>query len=458
MSILRQLEKYRADKVHRFHMPGHKGRGITPGLGWELDVTEIDGLDNLHDAHGIIKSAQERAATLFASTKSFFLVNGSTCGILSAIAGCTEYGDKVGVARNCHKSVYHSLELRNLQPIYLMPQVGSDIPFYGALAPKTVTRALDENKDIKALIITSPTYEGVISDVKTIAEICHEKGVILIVDEAHGSHLGLYKGFPLGALECGADVVIHSLHKTLPSLTQTALLHCNSALVDSDKVARYLNIFETSSPSYLLMASIDQCVEFLADKGEELFCIYKNNLEEFYKNSYNLKNISVYQPDDLKDLDGFCFDFDPGKILINTGTMGLKGTHAAIILREKNNIEMEMAKETYVLAMTSLMNTGDDFTALYRGLEDIDRGVCNGDPIKPVPPPSEIPEIRFTIAQALTKPWEWVPLSRACGSISRDYYWEYPPGIPLFTPGEVIPQIWGAEDKMVRCLKNFKKL
>lgn len=435
-------------------MPGHKGRGVVAGLGWEWDVTEIEGLDNLHDAQGIIKEAQDKAAALFGTAESFFLVNGSTCGILSAIGSCTEYGDKVAVARNCHKSVYHAVEMKNLEPIYLVPQVREDMPFYGSVDPNTVNRALDEHKNIKAVIITSPTYEGVISDIRAIGKICHDRGIVLIVDEAHGSHLSLYNGFPQGALEVGADMVIHSLHKTLPSLTQTALLHCNSPLVDMAKVAHNLNIFETSSPSYLLMASIDSCVDFLAKRGEELFPAYLENLKKFCKDCKNLKNINLYQPENLKGLFDFCYDFDPGKILINTGVMGLKGTRAGSILGEKYNIELEMYKETYALAMTSLMNTQNDFTALYSGLSELDQGKCNS-PLKVEPPPREIPQRVFTIAQALAEPWELVPLSQARGGIAGEYYWEYPPGIPLFTPGEIIPRI--ESTKMIKCIRESHK-
>lgn len=212
-----------------------------------------------------MKSAQERAATLYGAKYTRFLINGSTCGILAGVRAVTKAGDKVLVARNCHKSVFNAIEICSLTPVYVRPTYFEEYGFYGSVDPKDVEKAFDENGDIKLVVITSPTYEGVISDVQKIADICHAHDAILFVDEAHGAHLGLDKRFEESARQLGADMVVNSLHKTLPSLTQTALLHVLTDRVDMKEIDSNLAVFESSSPSYVLMASIDGCVRFLED-------------------------------------------------------------------------------------------------------------------------------------------------------------------------------------------------
>ena len=233
------LQNYAQSDVYPFHMPGHKRKKILFPDPYEMDITEIDGFDNLHHAEGILKEAQERAAALYGSKRCFYLVNGSTCGLLAAISAAAGRGDKVIVARNCHKAVYHALYLKELQAEYIYPAI-TNHGIQGQITVEQVRKTLRENPDASAVILTSPTYEGIVSDVKKIAEVCHEQNIPLIVDEAHGAHLGFSGGFPENAVRLGADAVIMSLHKTLPSFTQTALLHLNSTPIDEKKGERYL--------------------------------------------------------------------------------------------------------------------------------------------------------------------------------------------------------------------------
>jgi len=252
-----KLMAYGNSDVYPFHMPGHK-RNKKFDEFYKMDITEIEGFDNLHHPESIILEAEQRAAHLFGAEETFFLVNGSTSGILAAISSISKEGSTVLVARNSHKSVYHGIYLNNLKVTYLIPDVIEEFDINGGIDPEEVRICMEHNKEIAGVIITSPTYDGVVSDIRKIADIVHEYGIPLIVDEAHGAHFPLWDEAPESAISCGADMVIHSLHKTLPSLTQTALLHVNGNIVDRDKIRRFLGIYQSSSPSYVLMASIDR--------------------------------------------------------------------------------------------------------------------------------------------------------------------------------------------------------
>ena len=224
-----KLKAYSESDFYAFHMPGHKRNKALLGieLPYDLDITEIDGFDDLHHADGILKEEQERAARVFGAEESHFLVNGSTAGILSAVMGCTHRGDKILVARHCHKSIYHAIYMNGLVPRYVYPEFDISMHMNGEISKEDVAKALAAEPDIKAVVIVSPNYDGVVSDVKGIAEVAHSYRIPLIVDEAHGPHFGFHPAFPGRANDLGADVVINSLHKTLPSLTQTAILHIN---------------------------------------------------------------------------------------------------------------------------------------------------------------------------------------------------------------------------------------
>lgn len=249
-SLIRQLELYRDSGYYPFHMPGHK-RNMPPEAGEvlqaaaELDITEIDGFDDLHQPEGILHLAQERAAEVFGADETFFLVNGSTAGILTAVSAAARKGGRVLVARNCHKSVYHALCLRELEPVFLYPKL-LEGGVADAIAPEQVEEMLARYPDIQAVLITSPTYDGVVSDVEAIGKVVHQAGAVLIVDGAHGAHFGFAPEQPESPVRLGADLVVQSLHKTLPALTQTALLHRNGKVISSEAVRRFERIYQTS--------------------------------------------------------------------------------------------------------------------------------------------------------------------------------------------------------------------
>jgi arginine decarboxylase len=434
------LNQYNAAGYCPMHMPGHKRNTKLLGgkLPYGIDVTEIDGFDNLHDPQGVLKETANLASSLYGSGRSFLLVNGCTAGILASVRVAVKRGDKIIMARNCHKSVYNAAELNGLRTVYLNPEVDADTGVAGSIRPEQVHEALAEHPDAKLIIVTSPTYEGVVSDIRSIADIAHQRSIPLLVDEAHGAHLGFSDAFPGEALKCGADIVVMGLHKTLPALTQCALLHVGGSLIDETKIARELAVYETSSPSYVLLASIDSCIRLLIDQGEALFYAYTENLKQFDHSIRGLKNFSVlcHGTDTLADHPGF-FAFDPGKLVISTSGTTLTGSALSALLKSKYRIELEMAYTGYALAMTSMCNGLEDYDRLAEALTELDR---DAQPIlqRKNAAVRGLPEQKMSIAQALEADGVYVQLEEAVGMIALEYVWAYPPGVPFIVPGELI--------------------
>ena len=462
--MYQQLISYGESDVYPFHMPGHKRRALPFPNPYTIDITEIDGFDNLHHAGGLIREAEERAAKLYGADRSYYLVNGSTCGLLAAICAAARRGDKVLAARNCHKAVYHAVSMQGLSVEFLYPAITRG-DLQGQITAAQVEEALTKHPDIAVVILTSPTYEGIVSDVAAIAACCHAHGAALIVDEAHGAHFGFGAGFPENAVRLGADAVIMSLHKTLPSFTQTALLHCNGGRIDTERVARYLGVYETSSPSYLFMAGMDACIDLLREQGAELFAEYRRRLDAFYRDTADLTQLHVMRRED------FCkeeaYDWDDSKLMIYAGTMGGEALHQELL--GHYHLQMEMVSADYVLGMTSLMDTDEGMRRLVTALHEIDEK--NGRRMAALHEIDEknrcmaalrgtdeenrrldAPEAGFTarmyrenprrmqIYQALDLPYREVPFDEAVGKMAADYVYLYPPGIPLIVPGEVITE------------------
>ena len=421
MNMFDYFEEYLKKNIYPFHMPGNKR-----GLGYDYDFTEVEGLDNLYHPSGIIKESLEKIKSAYGTKDSFILVNGSTVGILSAITSATKKGDHILVARNCHKSVYNAVDLWSLTPHYVMPRLMCGIN--GEIKAEDIKRKLDENNDIKACVITSPTYEGVVSDISAIAEVCHSHNVTLIVDEAHGSHLKFSSYFPKSAVECGADLVIHSTHKTLTSLTGTGLLHNCSDRVSTAIIKKRLQTFQTSSPNYIMMASVDRCISDILDSGSELFSRYEERLENFYSRAKTLEKLSLITGHNI----------DRGKIVISTARANITGVELQNILREKYSIELEMANVSYALAMTSIMDSDDGFSRLINALTEIDSSLClvHKDDFQS----SLSPVMEYKVWEVEDMAREVVPLKQALDRVSAEYIYAYPPGSPVVVPGEVITE------------------
>lgn len=469
-TLYERLKAYGESDYYGFHMPGHKRNHRILGAAGEtfpygMDITEIDGFDNLHHCEGILKEGQERAAKLFCAEETHFLVNGSTVGILSAIAGCTRRGDKILVSRHCHKSVYHAIELLELQPSYVYPKRMKDSSksneINGEVKKEDIAQILREEPEIKAVVIVSPTYEGVVSDIRGIAQVVHDVGIPLIVDEAHGSHFGFHPYFPENANVCGADVVIHSLHKTLPAFTQTALLHLNGEIVDRERICRYLQMFETSSPSYLLMAGLDWCVQLLLEKGDALFEQYVNDLERTRQELGNLKQFSLEEPQDKQK-------YDRGKLVLVSKNRWFNGKNLADQLLNEYHLQMEMSAGTYALAMTSIGDTKEGFDRLIQAMQEIDAEAENREQdaksskwvherLEKEEPTMYIPQLEQVYTSACVQ-----DIDRTCrrsvrwedsvGCVSMEYAYLYPPGTPLMVPGERISK------EVIEILKEYRRM
>ena len=432
-NLYQKLEKYSKKDIVPLHMPGHKRNTKMLGtqLPYNIDITEIDGFDDLHHADGIIKNIQEKAQKIYNAKKSFLLINGTTCGILAGIRSFVKKNDKVLVARNCHKSVYHAIELNELKPIYVMPKTNEDGINLG-ITPKEVKNKIKENPDVKLVVLTSPTYEGIISNIKEIVKICHENKIPVLVDEAHGAHLKfMNKTKELSAVDAGADIVVQSVHKTLPALTQTSFLHINGNMVNEEKLKHELSIFETSSPSYILMASIENCLDFL-QQNENMFEKYEENLEYFYSKTKEIKKLEILKN---KLTDQY---FDDGKIVIITTKTNITGKELSEILRKKYKIELEMSSVNYAIAMTSVCDSKENVERLINALIDIDAKL----EIQKMPKyefENILPIISKSIYEA-EKEDKFVKIDyrKVEGRISKEYMWVYPPGIPIITPGEII--------------------
>jgi arginine decarboxylase len=435
-----KLINYRKEDIYPMHMPGHKRNldlmdMVNP---YAIDITEIDGFDNLHDAEDILRDNMEEAAKLYHAEHTHYLINGSTSGLLVSIAACTKKGDTVLVARNCHKAVYHAIFLNELVPIYLYPEVDVEFGIHKGITPEQVKKELEENQEIKMVLITSPTYEGTISNIREIAKVVHTYNIPLVVDEAHGAHLGFDKDFPENSVTCGADLVIHSVHKTLPAFTQTALLHSNGSLVDYDKVKMYLQIYQTSSPSYVLMSGISNCLRIVKEQGTKLFHEYYRNLKQFYEASNQLRNLEVFQPINVNERER-PFAFDPSKILIFTHHSSINGVELYDMLLNRYKIQCEMVSKDYVLAMTSIADTKEGFNRLAKALLDIDNHITRQEK-QQLNTLLYVTNLRLVLTpyEAYNLKKQSVMLDASIGNIAGEYVYLYPPGIPLVVPGEEI--------------------
>ncbi|MCC8137222.1 MAG: aminotransferase class V-fold PLP-dependent enzyme [Clostridiales bacterium] len=503
--LLDQLTEYTSSDAYPLHMPGHKRQMCLFEHPYSIDITEIDGFDNLHHAEpaetppcicstanggsdaktasrcgtadpGILHTAQERAARLYGAEETYYLINGSTCGILASVSAALRRGGRILMARNSHKASYHAALLNGLHVTWLYPKMDERRGIYGSISAEQVREALDGQVPdrIRAVLITSPTYDGVVSDIRAIAEEVHRAGALLIVDEAHGAHFAMHPYFPDSALVCGADIVINSLHKTMPSLTQTALLHVQGPRVDRNRLRKYLAIYQSSSPSYVLMAGMDECVRLMETRGPELFDRFVRRLTALRERLEKMKVLHLVTGDEPEIA---AFAFDRAKILISTERIrtaalpadnAVNGPALAEILRKRYHLEVEMAAENYVTAIMTVADTQEGFDRLEEALLETDgqlweAGRCgahsenagiehcgehsdsacseyrgehskNAGSVRPRRP-IEV----MTMAEADNAPQEAVPIGQSPGRTAAEFVYLYPPGIPLLVPGERVP-------------------
>ncbi|MFA9398094.1 MAG: aminotransferase class I/II-fold pyridoxal phosphate-dependent enzyme [Clostridiaceae bacterium] len=472
------LKTYVENETIPFHVPGHKkGEGMDSNFknfigdnAFKIDVTVFKSVDSLHHPTGAIKKAQELAADAYGSDAAFFSMHGTSGAIQAMIMSVVSSGDKIIIPRNVHKSVTAGVILSGATPVYMQPEFDKKLGIAQGITPETVKKTLEENKDAKTVLIINPTYYGVATDLKKIADIVHSYDIPLIVDEAHGPHLGFNEALPMSSMEAGADICSQSTHKIIGALTQCSLLHVNSQRVDVHRVQQILNLLQTTSPSYILMASLDCARRQIATEGEELLNkalsltkyarVEINKIPGFYCfGDEILKNPGVYS-------------LDPTKITITCRDLGITGYELDMILSNKYYIQMELSDLYNVLAVGSFGDTLENYDALINALKEISaeyygKGEAKSDflDIPPIPEQVQIPREAFNSLKTS------VLIKNSIGMISGEFLLAYPPGIPILCPGEKITKeiisyvnqlkeaglyVQGTEDPEVKYIKVVK--
>ncbi len=431
-----------------FHTPGHKsGKGIStrfrkfvgPRI-FSIDLTTLDEVDSLQNPTGVIKEAQELAAKAAGADRSYFLVNGTTVGNHAMVASTTGPGDKVLIARNCHRSVLTGLIVSGAQPIFFQPSFDRDLKLTLNVTFETAKRAIDANPGAHALLITSPNYYGLCADIEKIIPYAHEKGLIVFVDEAHGPHLKFNPKLPKCALEAGADLCVQSTHKIVGGMTQASMLHAKATRINIDDVTNTLKLLQTTSPSYILMASLDLARMQMATEGKKLLNRTIKLAEDARARINAIRGISCFGKERAKQA-GMA-DMDVTKLTITVSDLGLSGYHVSHELNTRFGIQVEMADPFHVLVIVSIGDRHDDLDRLVAALRQIaDETGLQGAllPLDKVHPPSLVNKPVMTPRVAFYSDTEMISIDQAVGRVAAEIVTVYPPGIPLLVPGEEIP-------------------
>ncbi|NFA60583.1 aminotransferase class V-fold PLP-dependent enzyme [Clostridium sporogenes] len=452
LPILNGVLKYIEEKNIMFSMPGHKG-----SLGFlftkegrkfcenilQCDLTEVDGLDNLHNSEGIIKESGNLLSRFYNSKKSYFLVNGSTSGNLTMIFSCFKEKDKIIVERNCHRSIFNGIIMRKLKPIYIKNKVYKQFNAPLSIDLEHFLSLIKENKDAKGIVITYPNYYGVCPNLEIIIKEAKKYNMKVLIDSAHGAHFGVCESLPKSALELGADMVVMSAHKTLPSLTQTAFLHIGkNTMIDIDKVDFYISAFSSTSPSYLFLCSMDYSRFYIEKYGEKHYneLVDRSN---YYREKINLlDSFYILNHNDKKYLNIFykdVMDIDLTRYVINV-KKGLSASNLSRYLR-KCGIQCEMTDGNNVILILSPFYNEDVMEKLYKTLCDWDKSYDNKDKN------SYNYDINYNYIETnvnmypyevLEKEYLWINYKDSLDKISYNNIVPYPPGVPIIMAGEVI--------------------
>lgn len=442
--ILKSLREYRDEEIVSFHMPGHK-KGVAhikaeidfeSGHLLPMDTTEVPGIDNLHSPEAAILSAQKYAAEAFGADESFLLVNGTTCGIYAMILATTEPGDKIIIPRNCHRAVYGAVILGRLTPIYIDPETDDELGIALGIKPETVEYTLERHKDVKAVVITSPTYYGTCSDLKSIAEIVHARKAVLLVDEAHGSHFVFSERLPMSALQAGADMTAQSIHKTMAAMTQGSMLHVRHGRVNIEKVRFFLQLTQTTSPSHILLASLDIARHIMHTRGRELLSEIIDWSSRAVNEINNIPGLYCLNRD-MIGRHGIA-DIDPTRITVNFRKLGIDGKRAEAILRKDFKIQVEMSDLYNIVAITTIGNTKADYEKLVIALKQLALSTEKGEVSETATVFQKTPELCIMPWEAVYYEKEQVPSKDSIGRICGEMIIPYPPGIPVLMPGERI--------------------
>ena len=427
-----------------FYTPGHKqGKGISPKLleyfgkaVFTADLTELTELDCLFAPEGVIQQAQQLAAEAFGSSQTWFLVNGSTCGIEAAILTTCNDGDKIILPRNVHSSVISGLILSGAIPIFINPEYDANLEIAHSITVESLEKALEKHPDAKAVMMVYPTYYGVCGDIKAIALLTHEYNIPLLVDEAHGAHFAFHPEFPISALNAGADLTVQSIHKTLGAMTQASMLHVQGERININRLNKALQLTQSTSPSYILLASLDAARQQIALHAKELLTQTLQLAEEARNKISQIPGLSILSfPPSPPSL-------DKTRLTVTVSELEITGFEAEEILDEKFNVTPEFASLKTVTFIISLGNTAEDIEQLIKAfktlakeyrkplLKNKKRLLWNNFP--------ELNTLQLSPRQAFFSSTQTVPIKQAINRISAETVCPYPPGIPLLIPGEII--------------------
>nr|WP_034909493.1 aminotransferase class I/II-fold pyridoxal phosphate-dependent enzyme [[Eubacterium] cellulosolvens] len=456
--LLDAIESFIKEEPAFFRIPGHRfERGVDRKAlelfgdrAYRADLTEAEGLDDLHQPTGPILEAEKLAADLFGSDRCWFLVNGTTCGNQAMILATVGEGEKILVPRNAHKSVMMGLILSGAKPVWINPEYIEDFGISGPVDPLAVEEALEEDPEIKAVFLVSPTYYGICSDLKEIADICHKRQIPLLVDEAHGSHLCFSEDLPKSALQAGADLVAQSTHKTLGSMTQSSMLHIRSSLVDEVKVDKALKLVMSTSPNYLLMGSLDAARHLMAEHGEEHMERTVAMAEVIRKELEELTDVRILHRPDM----------DPTRIVLSAIDAGITGYEFQKRLYETGRVSTELSDSQNVVCVLTWGNTGEDVRRLIQTIKRVMQRHCaeclqfGSTDVEPVEDVEQLnlPQVAVTPREAYFSETEVVPLAYSIGRVAAESITPYPPGVPILYPGETVTR--EVYEKAMFCLSH----
>ena len=438
MYIIQAINKIIRHEPILFTTPGHSGgKGVLDEYKevvgkkiFKADLSELEGLDNLQNPSGIIKNSLVRASEIYGSKNTFYLVNGSTSGIIALMLATVGRGDSVLISRNVHKSVISALTLSGAHPVWISPEWENEWNIPSCIKPDKIRQKLEKNPNIKAVWITSPTYEGIVSDIESISKICKEKKVLLVVDEAHGALWNFSEKLPLSSIHLGADACVQSLHKTGSCLTQGAVLHLSkNSGINFEKLSQSLNLVNTTSPSYLILSSIEASIEYLHSKEG------RQNIDELLKDieeikSFIKKNVGINFLESCEN-----YQHDPTKIFM--GINGISGYNLSDILFKKFNVEFELDNNKGVLALTGIGTTRKKLEKFAFSLIKAEKILQKSQDVSILQPFIQ-PTVIYSPADAFYKKSKKIEISKSVGFISKETIVNYPPGIPLIIAGEEI--------------------
>ncbi|OAH61194.1 arginine decarboxylase [Domibacillus aminovorans] len=443
----------------QFHIPGHKkGCGMDPDFrkfigknALSIDLINIAPLDDLHHPKGIIKQAQELAAIAFGADHTFFSVQGTSGVIMTMVMSVCGPGDKILVPRNVHKSIMSGIVFSGAAPIFIHPEVDLNLGISHGITPESVKRALEQHPDAKAVLVINPTYFGIVGDLKRIVDITHSYGIPVLVDEAHGVHIHFHHELPLSAMQAGADMAATSVHKLGGSMTQSSILNIQGSLVSKERVQMILSMLTTTSTSYILLASLDTARKLLATEGRALL-----------ENTIRLAEQTRSQINEIDDL--YCvgheilgtdatFAMDPTKLVISVKNLGITGYEVEKWLRDEFNIEVEMSDLYNILCIITPGDTEEGLQKIVYALKELSiefKHQANFNVEASVFLP-EIPALALTPRDAFYAQTEAIPFEESAGRIIAEFIMVYPPGIPIFIPGEII-----TEENLLYTKKNIE--